>query len=277
MRMQRVLLLGIVLLGAIGCTQIDTGNVGVERSFGKINSVPQPQGVYMTILDSVDEFTTKEVSFQINDMSPKSRDNLTLKDLDVDVYYKVNPANIPGLYIKYQGDYVKHKEIVEDGSEVLVMGYGRVFRAAREATYNAVDDFDATTMHTKRAEIAEQIRLNLQKELESSDPGSFTITTINVRNLLTDPAIEKAIQQQIATDQEVVRMQKQVLVAEANADRMRAMAQGEADANAILAASLTPAILQIRLAEIERETIVESAAKGNMVINGSVTPLVTAK
>ena len=42
-----------------------------------------------------DEFTTKEVSFQLVDMTPKSRDNLTMKDVDIDVYYKTTPAAVP--------------------------------------------------------------------------------------------------------------------------------------------------------------------------------------
>ena len=268
------IIIALALLILSACTQIDTGNVGVERSFGKVNPQPQPPGVYATVLDSVDEFTTKEVSFAINDLSPKSRDNLTLKDLDVDIYYKASPANIPGLFVKYQGDVVRHREIVEGGSSVLVIGYNRVLRAAREATYTAIAKFDATTMHTKRAEISEAIRANLQKELDTSDKGSFTVTSINVRNLLTDPAIEQAIQAQIAADQEVVRKKKEVQIAEAEADRQRATARGEADSNAILAASLTPTVMRVRLAEIHRDTIIQSAKAGNTIISGDVQPLV---
>lgn len=275
--MKKSILALAIALTFSACTQIDTGNVGVEKSFGKVNPAAQGQGVYLTVVDSVDEFTTKEVSFQVNDLSPKSRDNLTLKDLDVDVYYKVNPAAIPSLYVKYQGDYVAHGSIVENSnnSDVLVMGYNRVLRAAREATYNAVSEFDATTMHTKRAEIGEEIRKNLQAELDASDKGAFTITTVNVRSLTTDPAIEKAIRDQVATDQRVLQKQKEVQVAEAEADRLRALARGEADANAILAASLTPSVMQIRLAEIERSTIIASSKAGNTIIHGNATPLVS--
>lgn len=260
-----------------GCTQIDTGNVGVERALGKVNPVAQGPGVYVTVFDSVDEFTTKEVSFAVNNLSPKSSDNLTLQDLDVDVYYKVDAASIPGLFVKYQGDVVRHHEIVENGSNVNVIGYGRVLRAAREAVYDAVDDFPATTMHTKRSELAEAIRINLQRELEKSDKGVFTITTVNVRNLLTDKAIERAIQNQVRLDQDILAKQKQVLLAKEEANRLREQAQGEADANAILAASLTPSVMQLRLAEINRTTIIASAKAGNTIITGDVTPLITTK
>ena len=274
----KLLVAGLVLVLS-ACTQIDTGNVGVEKSFGKVNPSSQGQGVYLTVLDSVDEFTTKEVSFQVNDLNPKSRDNLILKDLDVDVYYKVNPATIPSLYVKYQGDYVEHGTIVDNSNnpDILVMGYNRVLRAAREATYNAVSEFDATTMHTKRAEMGEEIRKKLQAELDSSDKGAFVITTVNVRSLTTDPAIEQAIRDQVATDQRVLQKQKEVQVANAEADRLRALAQGEADANEILARSLTPTVMQIRLAEIQRDMIVDSAKAGNVVISGDATPLIQVK
>lgn len=273
-----LVLLGIALLSA--CTQVDTGNVGVGRSFGKIDDKPYPQGIYVTVFDSVDEFTTKEVSFQLDNLSPKSKDNLTLKDLDIDVYYRVDPARIPSLYVKYQGDYVRHGTIVDSSNtpEVLVMGYNRVLRAAREATYTATATYPATTMHTQRAELGEAIRKALQAELDASDKGAFFVTTVNVRALTTDPAIEKAIQAQIATDQEVVRVQKQKQIAIAEADRKRELAKGEADANNILNASLTGPILQIRLAEIQRDTIVASSGKGSTVINGvNATPLIQAK
>lgn len=270
MNLIRIVTATALLLTLAACTQVDTGNVGVGRSFGKIDDKPYPQGVYVTVLDDVDEFTTKEVSFQMDDLSPKSKDNLTLKDLDIDVYYRVNPAAIPGLYIKYQGDYVSHGTIVDNSNnpQVLVMGYNRVLRAAREATYNAVSSYEATTMHTKRAELGEDIRKALQAELDGSDKDAFVVTTVNVRALTTDPAIEKAIQAQIAADQEVVRKQKEVSIANAEADRLRALAAGQADANATLARSLTPDVMRLRLAEIQRDTIVASAKQGNTIISG---------
>ena len=37
------------------------------------------------------------------------------------------------------------------------------------------------------------VRARLQQELEKNDAGAFVVTAVNVRNLLTDPAIEAAI------------------------------------------------------------------------------------
>ncbi|MFG6458516.1 SPFH domain-containing protein [Roseateles sp. BYS96W] len=268
----------LMALGALlaGCTQIDTGNVGVERTLGKVSSEALPPGIYLTVFKSVDEFTAKEISFQLADMTPKSRDNLTMKDVDIDVYFKVMPAAVPGLFTKYQGDVVRHADIVRDGSKDLVIAYSRVSREAREAVYKSIAEMDATTMHTKRAELSERVRGELQKELDATDKGAFVVTAVNVRNLLTDPAIEAAIRQRAETDQAIERKRKEVELAKAEAERLIVEAEGQARANQILSASLTPALKEIKLAELQRDAALAIAAKpGNTVLLGTgAQPLV---
>ena len=271
----RILTLGAALSLA-ACSQIDTGNVGVERTLGKVGTEALVPGVYFTLFKNVDEFTTKEVSFQLNDMTPKSRDNLTMKDVDIDIYYKTTPASVPALYIKYQGDVVQHNEIVKGGTKDLVVAFSRVSREAREAVYKSMAELDATTMHTKRTELSEMVRSRLQTELENNDKGAFVVTAVNVRNLLTDPAIEAAIRSRAETDQAIEKKRKEVELAKAEAERLIVQAQGEANANEIISASLTPSLKEIKLAELQRDTALALASKpGNTVLlGGGATPLV---
>lgn len=201
------------------CSQIDTGNVGVERTLGKVSDSALPPGVYFTLFKTVDEFTAKDVNFTIENLTPKSRDNLTMKDVDIDVYFKITPASIPGLFVKYQGDVVTH------GSDLLV-AHNRVLRESREAVYKSIANMDATTMHTKRTELAESVRRTLQAELDTTDNGSFTITAVNVRNLLTDPAIEAAIRGRAETDQAIEKKRKEIELAKAEAERLLVEAGG---------------------------------------------------
>lgn len=269
--------LSLISIAAIltGCTQIDTGNVGVERTLGKVGKDALPPGIYFTAFKTVDEFTAKEVNFQLQDMTPKSRDNLTMKDVDIDIYFKTMPAAIPALYTKYQGDVVQHKQVVKDGTSDLVMAYSRVSREARESVYKSIAQLDATTMHTKRTELAEMVRASLQAELDNNDKGAFLITAVNVRNLLTDPAIEAAIRQRAETDQAIQKKLKEVDLARAEAERLIVQAEGEAKANKIISESLTPALKELRLAEIQRDAAIAIASKaGNTVLLGNATPLV---
>lgn len=272
----RRLTLPLAALSLAACSQIDTGNVGVERTLGKVGTEALTPGVYFTLFKSVDEFTTKEVSFQLVDMTPKSRDNLTMKDVDIDVYYKTTPAAVPGLYVKYQGDVVQHNQIVQGGTKDLVVAFSRVSREAREAIYKSVAELDATTMHTKRTELSEMVRARLQEELEKNDKGAFVVTAVNVRNLLTDPAIEAAIRSRAETDQAIEKKRKEVELAKAEAERLIVQAQGEARANEIISASLTPSLKEIKLAELQRDTALALAGKpGNTVLlGGGAAPLV---
>lgn len=272
-----LLLAFAALLGA--CTQIDTGNVGVERTLGKVGTEAMPPGVYFTLFKTVDEFTSKEVLFQLDNMTPKSRDNLTMQDMDIDVIYKVDGSRVPSLYAKYQGDIVKHSQVVKDGTGDLIVSHSRVVREAREAVYKAVASFDATTMHTRRTEITEAIRKTIQAELDAADKGAFTITSVNVRNLVVDKALEDAIRQKAATDQRIEQAQRELALTKAEAAKLIAKAEGEALANRILAESITAPLIRIREIEAQRDAAVAIAGKaGNTVfLGGAATPLVQVK
>lgn len=280
MRTPRSLLLLPMVALLAACTQIDTGNVGVERTLGKVGTDAMPPGVYFTLFKSVDEFTSKEVLFQLENMTPKSRDNLTMQDVDVDVIYKVDGSRVPALYAKYQGDVVKHSQVVKDGASDLIIGHNRVSREAREAVYKAVASFEATTMHTKRAEITEAVRKTLQAELDTADQGAFTVTSVNVRNMVVDKGIEEAIRQKAATDQRIEQAQRELALTKAEAEKAIAKAEGEAKANRILAESITPQLIRMREIEAQRDAAIAIAGKaGNTVLlgSGSATPLVQVR
>lgn len=264
-------LLAVLFVGfAAGCTQIDTGNVGVERTLGKINPEPIAPGISFTLFKTVDEFTTKEVLFALENMTPKSRDNLTMQDVDVDVIYRVDGTRVPALYAKYQGDVRKHRDIVKDGAAELVISHGRVSREAREATYKAFASFDATTMHTRRSEITERIRATLQAELDAADKGAFTVASVNVRNMVVDKGIEDAIRAKAATDQRIEQSQRELALTKAEADKAIAQAEGQARANRILSDSITPQLVRIREIEAARDAAIAVAGKaGNTVLLGA--------
>jgi len=240
------------LVLATGCTQIDSGNVGVSVTRGKISLEEKPQGNYFTPIETLNEFTTKEVSFQLTDLKPKSSDNLTMADLDVDIYFQANPGQVADPVLKYQGDVVKHRDVVAGSkSDDLVAGFNKVSREAREAVYVAAGQFPATTMHTKRIELAEAVKKQLQSELDKSDPKTWTITGVNIRNLVTDPGIEKAIRMAVEKDQQIEAAKKEKQLAIELGNAKIETAKAEARSNEILSASLTPQL--VRLKEIEAQ------------------------
>jgi regulator of protease activity HflC (stomatin/prohibitin superfamily) len=240
------ILLGIVLLvGALAlltsCGTVESGNVGVRTTLGKVNPEEVEPGVYFGLpgISRVQEFSAKEIGLDLNDLTPKARDNLTLRDLDVTVYYRVAGGSIADLYVKYAGQHTR-----DEGSRVNLPAFALLQRLARNAIYEQASRIDSLVMHTRRDELAAAVSKALQIELDANDKGVFTITRVVIRALTTDPAIEKAIQESVAAQKQLETTKQRIAIAEAEAQVEVKKAEGIAKANQIINQSLTREYLQ---------------------------------
>jgi regulator of protease activity HflC (stomatin/prohibitin superfamily) len=220
-------LLLIPIIAALGaCTQIDTGNIGVESTLGQVKKETMPPGVYFTMFKRITEVSAKELRLELNDMKPQTKDKITLADLDVDIFYQIDPTKASEIMTKWPGDAVELK-----GEDGVRLGNNYVTRQAREAIYNAISQYGSETVHTERVSIAAKVVESLQKDLdESAGKGMFFVRSANVRNLVTDPALEQAIKEAANRNFQISAKLKEVELARAEADRRRVEAQGEADA-----------------------------------------------
>lgn len=213
-----------LLAGA--CTQIDTGNVGVESTMGQVKSEIMQPGVYFSLFKHVKEVVAKEAPVSIEDMKPQTADKITLQDVDVDIYVQINSAKAAMIMTKWPGDVTSVAG--EEGERV---GFNYVARQAREAIYSAVATHQSATVHTERSQLAAEVVKALQKSLdEEAGKDLFYVRSANVRNLVTDPALEaniKAAAQAQFKLQEERNLQE---VTKVQAERKRIEAQGEADA-----------------------------------------------
>lgn len=239
--------LAIAMLGA--CSQIDTGNVGVESTLGQVKKETMPPGVYFTLFKRVTEVSAKELLLPMNDMRPQTSDKINLQDLDVDIYVQIDPAHAPDIMTRWPGDLSDVKG--EDGSRV---GINYVTRQAREAIYNTISKYNSATVHTERSAIAEGVVKSLQKDLdESAGKGWFFVRSANVRNLVTDPALEASIKEAANRQFQINAKSKEVELAKLEADRRRIETQGEADATRLKAAAVSaqggPEYVQLKAIE----------------------------
>lgn len=262
--------LAFVLAALAGCTQIDTGNVGVESTFGQVKQETLTPGVYFTIFKTVHEVTAKEVPIDVADLTPKASDNVTLQDVDLTIYYRIAPEKAPAILTRYSGDIVR----LQNGDFALASGL--VGRMAREATYNAFAAVPASEAHTKRADIAAAIREGTQAEIDrDAGKGWLQITNVIVRNIVTDPRLEDSIKQSAQVEFQVRQKRQEIELAKAESDRLKIEAEGAARANRIVADSLSPQLIELRRIEALREF----AGKGNttVVLPSNATPLVQVK
>lgn len=234
----------VVLLAVLGfssCGTIESGNVGIRTTLGKVSTEEVEPGVYLGLpgISRVQEFSAKEIGLDLNDLTPKARDNLSLRDLDVTVYYRVTPGSIAELYVKYAGQHTR-----DEGSRVYLPAYALLQRVARNAIYQQASHIDSLVMHTQREELALAVRKSLQSELDANDKGVFQITRVVIRSLTTDPAIEKAIQDSVAAQKQLETTKQRIAIAEAEAQVEVKKAEGIARANQIINQSLTREYLQ---------------------------------
>lgn len=267
--MKKLLLLPIIfILGA--CTQIDTGNVGVESTLGQVKPEIMPPGVYFTMFKRITEVSVKELRLSLEDLKPQTKDKITLADLDVDIFYQIDPAKAAEIMTKWPGDAIEHKG--EDGVRV---GNNYVARQAREAVYNAISQYGSDTVHTERVSIAAKIVESLQKDLnESVGKGMFFVRSANVRTLVTDPALEGAIKEAANRNFQIAAKQKEVELARAEAERKRVEAQGEADAIRLRASAVSA---QGGADYVQLKAIEKWDGKLPQTNAGGVTPFVHVK
>jgi regulator of protease activity HflC (stomatin/prohibitin superfamily) len=242
----RKLLLGIVVVvlvvfvlgGMVGT--IATGNVGVRTTLGVTSQDEVTPGVYLKwpFISRVDEFTAKEVAIDLTDLTPKARDNLSLRDMDITLYYRAEAATIAELYAKYAGQSARSDE------GYMVPAYNLVLRVARNTAYKEVAKVDSLVMHTRRDELGAAMHTDLQDELDKTDPGVFKITRVVVRAVITDPSIEESIRNAVANQKRLEAMEVQTQIAQKEAEIKVTEARGIAEANRIIAGSLTREYLQ---------------------------------
>ncbi|RMG32510.1 MAG: hypothetical protein D6720_13160, partial [Gammaproteobacteria bacterium] len=91
------------ILIAASAYVIETGNVGVKRTLGKIDPEEVGAGLHfkLPLVTTVEEFSAKENQIDLENLTPKAKDNLSLRDFDVTVYYTARPNKIADLRIKY--------------------------------------------------------------------------------------------------------------------------------------------------------------------------------
>lgn len=243
--MKNIIVLVLISLTLIGCGRIETNMVGVRTTFtGEVKTQEEPQGFYTAFTSNVMEFSCKEITISLQNMQPKAGDNLTMKDLDIDVYYTVKCDQTAEQHLKYSNRTQRDPDL-----GVYYAGYNFVGSRAREAAYDAVALFDSLDVHKNRELIRETIREQTQRMLDGDDPGVYHISKVIIENAVTDPSVEDSIRLAVQKDKELEAVQKQVEIL-----------KQQALANQQLQVSLTPEILTQKYLEV----LTAAADSGNL-------------
>lgn len=274
MKVSKFVMLGalaVVMSQIVGCGRIEQGNVGVRTNWNKsIESVELNPGFFWAVMTDVDEYVGKEIEVQMNDLTPKAKDNLSLQELDVSVFYKINTAQVAEQRIKYQGMSPRG-----DADGFYYPGFNLVERNTRGAIYDIVGNkYESLTIHNKRNELEDDVMQRIQSDLDAGDKDVYTITRVIVRQVTTDKSLEESIRASVRVQKQIEAKNQEIQLAQAEAKRLKEEALGEAQANEIIANSITPNLIKLREIEMQAKFAKEGT---HTVLMGAATPLVNVK
>lgn len=203
------------------CTRIETGEVGVRRSFDKTIETTelQPGSVNQTIFGDVLTFPTKDVSVDIADMTPLAADNSTVADFDMSVIYSINPTSVAELYIeKNRGFHAEN----EDGDTLLMYNYIR--QLGRNAAYKVARRYESLKMADNRAEIEQLVRQEIVNQLAAEKlDAQIDVSQVLVRQVKPADNIVASANALVQAQNEQKRKEVEVKTAKLEAERIAAL------------------------------------------------------
>ncbi len=137
--------------------------------------------------------------------------------------------------------------------------------AIRSAARSVVGRYTPEQLYSsKRDAIQDEI---YQETKEIVDAQYIQLNEVLVRDVTLPPTIKDAIERKLKQEQESLEYEFRLVTAEKEAERQRIEAQGKADANRILSASLTDKILQDK--GIEATLKLSESPNSKVVVVGS--------
>ena len=265
----RLIGLAFIVLGIVtSCfVQIDAGQVGVKKLFGKVQPEVLLSGLnFVNPLYEVDRLDVRTLNYTmsgVNDEGHKAGDDaikvLTSDGLevtiDLTVLYRVIPTEAPRLIRETGSDY----------EDKIVRPISRT-RIRDNAVY-----YEAIALYsTKRDEFQTRIFKGIENDFKRR---GLLLENLLVRNITLPAAVKGTIEQKIQAEQESQKMQFILAKERQEADRKRVEAQGIADYQRIISESLTDKQLQYEQIKATMEIAKSQNAK-IIMMGGKSAPVI---
>jgi regulator of protease activity HflC (stomatin/prohibitin superfamily) len=260
----------IIIVGAILASvfQVEPGEVGVQKLFGKVNDHILESGLNMiNPLVKVVTFDVRTQNYTMSgvlDEGEKSVDDairvLSADGLeviiDLTVLYRVIPTEAPRIL----------KEIGTDYKNVIVRPVCRTKIRDNAVYYTAIDLYSV-----KRDEFQNRIYSTIEENFKNR---GLMLEQLLVRNITLPPSVKTAIESKINAEQEAQKMTFVLQKQKQEAERMRVEAQGIADYQKILSTGLSDRQLRYEMIKAiatspnAKLIIMDSGSKNPIIIDG---------
>lgn len=301
------LFLSLMLLA--GCAEtINPGEVGVVIDWGQVQPWTYPEGFHWTAGIGLDiaHMSTRTMVYEMGvsgtiapaedathesmvergeAVAVRSQDQLEIT-VSATVQFHLSGASAPEIYRLYGLGY----------ADTIVHPNVRTSIRDAAAGFNAVDLVDQREEFQDRLEGLVLAQIHSALEARGVATNAIVIEGILVQNIDLPEALDESINNVVVERQNTLQRTQALLTARAEADRLRAEADGaaaamlvrtradaeatlvrahaEAEANEIRAASLTPPVLRAREIELGA-ALLSSSGTRTIMLPGSGTPIIS--
>lgn len=219
---KKLIAVSLMALAAVGCTRIETGEVGLRVNASKqIEGSELMEGTWnQTLVGDVLTFPVRDIPLPIKDAKPLTKENTQIKDLDFTVIYNLNPTSVSDLWSKKSRSF----HATGDGDWFLMFRYMET--VANNAAQKTVRKYEALAVTDKREQIESEIKDEILKQLDIDNlKTSIVVTSVRVQNIAPNDAIVETATANVKAQNQLAVARTNVEIAKAEADRMRALAE----------------------------------------------------
>jgi regulator of protease activity HflC (stomatin/prohibitin superfamily) len=258
---------GVLLIGLLtsSLVQIEPGEVGVQKLFGKVSDRVLESGLnFKNPLVEVVPFDKRTQNYTMSGITSGgevvgddaihvlSADGLEVI-IDLTVLYKVEPARTPEIL----------REIGTDYQNIIVRPICRTKIRDNAVYYDAVSLYSS-----KRDEFQDRIYKGIESDFKNR---GLQLEQLLVRNITLPASVKTAIESKINAEQEAQKMTFVLQKEKQEAERKRVEAQGIADYQRIISLALTDKQLQY---EMIKAIATSPNAKLIIMGDGKNTPII---
>lgn len=209
-----------MVLSGCGSSSVAQGNFGLAKTMitGQIQDGVYSPGFNLGIISNIHEYYGREDMIKIDNIHPKDKDNVLLRDLDLIVTYKINPEKAKDFIIK-TSDVVSIEGVYH-------IGQVRLDRDARNIIGESVRLFSSIDILNSPKGLQEQFKKDLQANLDKEyGEQVFIIKDIKVSNILVAEAVEARIQSIALIDAETAKNDAIISILKGREKRLAAEAK----------------------------------------------------
>lgn len=247
---------GLALLLTAGqFTTINTGENGLYVGFdGQVKNEVLTPGIKYDGFGSIKVFNTRKITVQSSDLTPKTKDNTIMKDMDVVVTYSLAPTSLFSFYTDY--DITNHG--ISGDSQIQLMA-SFIKRLITSAVNQSVDEYPALEVNSSLDKIQETIKQNLNLSLEKNNlAGRIDIESVVVVKADLPDALVASVNRVVAAQS-----------ANKEQEVKTRTAQLKADENKALASTVTTQSLEYQRNEIMKAAFENGSIQKMVIINGA--------